>query len=109
MANAGDNPVNAVDPLGSRGEVPDKFPPHWQGFLDALGGEINPFDPRLAFSRQAISMGDFAKGDWKSAARNSGWAQLEEMGASKGGVSVLHRHSGSGGSSGDRGRGRWGV
>jgi len=55
---------------------------HYYHF-DALGGEINPFDPKSAFSRQAISMGDFVKGNWKAAARNSGWAQLEEAGASK--------------------------
>jgi len=54
---------------------------HYYHF-DALGGEINPFDPKSAFSRQAISMGGFAKGNWKSAAANSGWAQLQEAGAS---------------------------
>ena len=71
-AYVGNNPVNASDPLGyCEG-----------GMMRQLLRESNPLDLRSTFSREAISMGDFVRGDWKSAAANSGWAQLEEMHAS---------------------------
>ncbi|MCE5324303.1 hypothetical protein LLG46_13460 [bacterium] len=69
------NPVNAIDPSGLCGET-------------SLGKEflkqLNPFDPNSAFSRQAYSIGDFYRGRWKSAADNSGWAQMQESNASSG-------------------------
>ena len=68
----GNNPANAADPLGyCEG-----------GLFRQVLRESNPLDPNSTFSREAISMGDFIRGDWRSAAANSGWAQLEEMHAS---------------------------
>jgi RHS repeat-associated protein len=78
----GNNPVTMIDPLGLSSE--EKYPPHWLNFLNSLADEINPFDPKSALYRQGVSIGDFYRGDIKSAASNSGWAQLQEVGASRG-------------------------